>query len=167
MVSVNIEEAPEETTSAPSSSVEDTPKKGSSCQVGCDRELTLLADMSTGRLVKALFNYDSNNGFKFSAGDTMTVVAVIDSNWWKVAHLDNPASEGLAPVNYIKEEVSTKLVRAAYAYDSKKGFSFGPGDMLEVVQEVDSNWWRVKKAGGGPEGLAPINYLKVDGTSDA
>ena len=46
-----------------------------------------------------------------------------------------------------------------YAYKEASGpFGFAAGDVMEVLEEVDQNWIRVKKADGA-EGLAPVNYV--------
>lgn len=54
-------------------------------------------------------------------------------------------------------------VRALYAYDDNATLAFLPGDNMEVIAKVDTNWWRVRKVEGGPksDGLAPVNYIQV------
>ena len=54
-------------------------------------------------------------------------------------------------------------IKALFAYSDSKGLSFVPGDVLEVLQKVDSNWLQVRTTHAEPkgEGLAPANYVEA------
>ncbi len=54
------------------------------------------------------------------------------------------------------------LYRASFAYNQDKPgeFSFGIGESLTCVSQVDQNWLLCKNA-KGQEGLAPLNFLEA------
>eukprot|EP00050_Salpingoeca_kvevrii_P001850 m.181660 g.181660 ORF g.181660 m.181660 type:complete len:1485 (-) comp10474_c0_seq19:207-4661(-) len=125
-------------------------------------------------IARALYPYNSPE-FSFEVNDRLKVLTKVDENWWKVAHIDGSGRKGIAPVNYLEVEQGpaaiqavpgsgTTRVVAQYSYTSQQedDIAFEPGDEMTVLEEVDSNWIRVRKDGGGPrsEGLAPTNYVK-------
>ncbi len=56
------------------------------------------------------------------------------------------------------QEVRVHAVRALYPYQSKT-FSVERGDLLELKEKSNEEWWLVETS-GGREGFAPANYLK-------
>ena len=56
------------------------------------------------------------------------------------------------------QEVRGLAVRALYPYQSKT-FSMARGELLELKEKSNEEWWLVESA-GGREGFAPATYLK-------
>lgn len=59
------------------------------------------------------------------------------------------------------QEVSVFCVKALYPYQSKT-FSMQRGDILELKEKTNQEWWLLEKS-NGYEGFAPANYLKEIG----
>lgn len=86
----------------------------------------------------------------------------------------NGAQVGQSPSTILASEtlnnVSVCCVRAHFDYDPKEdkllpcpeiGLAFKKGDILQVVNQSDPNWWQAKKVGwSGPAGLIPSQELE-------
>lgn len=57
------------------------------------------------------------------------------------------------------EEVRCLCVKAMYPYQGKT-LSINRGEVLELKDKSNHEWWLVEKAGTGVEGFVPANYLK-------
>lgn len=54
-----------------------------------------------------------------------------------------------------------KVVLALYNYRAREhtDVSFRKGDRMEVLDDSESDWWKVRHLGNGKEGLIPWNFV--------
>ncbi|KAI8978550.1 hypothetical protein BDB01DRAFT_799172 [Pilobolus umbonatus] len=113
---------------------------------------------------KSLYDYQARTEDELSINedDILYIVDKEDSDWWKaeLKQTETPGPIGLVPASYLEEVVPMGTVRAEYEYTAQQEeeLSFEEGDILEVLEKEDPDWFLVR-AQNGMIGLAPSNYV--------
>lgn len=81
---------------------------------------------------------------------------------WYFAHAADGSGQGWVPQSYV-EEVHAVKARAVYPYDggAPDELPFVEGDVLDVVDQSDADWWKVEKE--GVVFRVPGSYLEIEG----
>lgn len=117
---------------------------------------------------RALYSFRAQNSRELSLnkGDTVYILRLIDKNWYEG---QRHGTVGLFPVNYVevlesywdqncKGRGNFSIAKFDFVAEYPAELSFQKGDVLKLVQEVDSNWYEATV--GRQSGLVPKAYVE-------
>lgn len=139
-------------------------------------------------LVKALYDFQGTreDDVPFVAGDVLEVST--ENGGWCTGRKQGSTQVGWFPRNFVEEynianesaqqifsspETSTPTpkkigsAQALYDYDARRAdeSTMKFGDLVEIVEKTDENWWKIRIKGA--VGLVPASYLKEVVTADS
>ncbi|SPO31627.1 related to Intersectin 1 [Ustilago trichophora] len=122
-------------------------------------------DLSHTVRVRTLYGYagQRDEDLNFEENDVLLAHPATDkdSAWW-YGSLAGGSKKGFFPRSYVEPIDKPAKAKALYDYSgaSSEEATFSEGDELHVVDQEDTNWWRVDV--GGPKILvAPATYLEL------
>ncbi|KAI1714547.1 SH3 domain-containing protein [Ditylenchus destructor] len=129
--------------------------------------VSLAGGENMGRAV-ASFEATAANQISLRAGDLVRIHNTSPGGWWEgEVERDGVKHTGWFPGNYVQvlpgdnqpPSGSTKIATAAFDYDAQHAdeLSFKAGDVIEVADHSDNEWWRGRKQ-GAPAGTEPLLF---------
>ncbi|KAI6175845.1 BMA-ITSN-1, isoform a [Aphelenchoides bicaudatus] len=114
-------------------------------------------DLGMNKLAKAIAAYEAtgSNQLSLNVGDCVTVHNT-NASGWSEAEIDN--KRGWVPTNYLR------LADAAFDYEAQRDdeLSFKAGDVIEITERTDSQWWRGRIHPGKQAPLLfPSNFVQL------
>lgn len=125
-------------------------------------------------MARCIAAYESTtpNQISLHVGDIVQVCNTSPAGWWEgevtragVKH------RGWFPGNYVQLlSASTtpvggvQLADAAFDYEANRGdeLSFKAGDVIEIMEQTDSEWWKGRKQGTNTTALLfPSNFVQL------
>ncbi|ORX36220.1 hypothetical protein BD324DRAFT_627945 [Kockovaella imperatae] len=125
-------------------------------------------DMATSLRVRSLYPYEGQRDVDLSFKEDIVLVAHpakdASSPWWYGIMVDG-GGKGWFPHSYV-EEIKPVKAKATYAYtgNSDEELPFAEGDILDIVDRSDENWWKAEKA--GVIFIVPAAYLEIEARTD-
>ncbi|KIK11197.1 hypothetical protein PISMIDRAFT_19734, partial [Pisolithus microcarpus 441] len=107
-------------------------------------------DTSTNLRVRSLYPYEAQRTEDLSFGENVVIEAhpsKSGGDWWYGTTV-NDGRSGLFPQTYV-QVVEPVQATALYTYDgsSPDELSFTEGDVLTIVDRLESDWWRAERDG--------------------
>ena len=143
---------------------------------------------SSRREVVAVFacEGDADGELSFAAGDVIALLDdASDDGWWKG---ELAGTVGVFPASYVEPRTppppplpprptsvradpadggdaprTARVCVAVYdcAADAAGDLAFSAGDLIDVLDDTDPDWWRGARKGGGAAGAFPASYVKA------
>ncbi|CAD5221169.1 unnamed protein product [Bursaphelenchus okinawaensis] len=124
-----------------------------------------------GRVIAA-FEATADNQISLHVGDQVQVKNTTPGGWWEGNVIGKEEKTGWFPGNYVQliSAASTpigpnsKLADAAFDYEAQHAdeLSFKAGDVIEVVEQTDNEWWKGRISGQSGESLLfPSNFVQL------
>ena len=112
--------------------------------------------------VTALYVFDAQNQdeLSFIVGDILEIER--ENEEWYYGHLkNNDAKKGWFPSNFVIVNIFLGEAKVIYEYNAQQNdeLSVNPGDVVNILDNSDENWWRVEFSGA--IGLVPAIFLKI------
>jgi hypothetical protein len=121
-------------------------------------------DLATEHRARSLYNYDGQRSEDLSFVENLAIIAhpsKSGGDWWYGTLVQN-GKKGFFPSSYVQimEPVQAK---ALYAYPggNDNELPFLEGDVLSIVDQSESDWWKTEK--DGVIFIVPAAYLEVVG----
>ncbi|KAI6109107.1 hypothetical protein EV401DRAFT_1997908 [Pisolithus croceorrhizus] len=119
-------------------------------------------DSSTDLRVRSLYPYDAQRTEDLSFGQNVIIEAhpsKSGSDWWYGTTV-NDGRSGFFPQTYV-QVVEPVQATALYSYEgsSPDELSFTEGDVLTIVDRLESDWWRAER--DGVVYAVPAAYVEV------
>ncbi|ORY26048.1 hypothetical protein BCR39DRAFT_542389 [Naematelia encephala] len=124
-------------------------------------------DTTSNIRARTLFAYEGQRDVDLTFKEDVVMVCHKakdpSSDWW-YGMLVNGGEKGWVPKAYV-EEIKTVKAKATYSYagGSDTELPFAEGDLLDIVDSSDPDWWKTEKAGA--IFLVPASYLEIVGLS--
>ncbi|KAF9585512.1 Intersectin 1 (SH3 domain protein) [Lunasporangiospora selenospora] len=123
-------------------------------------------DFSSGYRAKALWSYSAvaPEQISFEANDYIKVFQPKDSSnvdWVYGVTENDENAKGWLPKTYIQQIADTFKAKALFSYagQGQEEISVERGDIVEVLEKPDPQWWRVQTEAGAI-GMLPSSYLE-------
>lgn len=103
---------------------------------------------------------NQGNAAGSASGHSHSITSLGDVNFNAVAGMAAAAPVNPSPTAR-REDVATKLFIALYDYDARtdEDLSFQKGDILEILNDMQGDWWYVRSRATKQEGYVPSNYI--------
>ncbi|KOS13158.1 intersectin 1 [Malassezia pachydermatis] len=128
---------------------------------------TLGFDMTRTVHVRSLYPYEGGEGMLAFAENQVFLVHptlngdMMDGDWTYGALLSDPTRKGLIPAAYVAPMEQVVAAEALYDYEasSPEEASFTEGEVLQIVDQSDPDWWLVLRHDKCL--MVPSNYVAV------
>ncbi|CAD5227122.1 unnamed protein product [Bursaphelenchus xylophilus] len=133
-------------------------------------------EMDRKAKVIAAFEATAENQISLHVGDQVQIKNTTPGGWWEGNVIGKEDKVGWFPGNYVQlisaasTPIGAKLADAAFDYEAQHAdeLSFKSGDVIEVTEQTDSEWWKGRKQGTTGESLLfPSNFVQLRNVTDA